>query len=137
MDHDLHKIRRAAQNPFFSKKQIQGFAPYIQSQVDKLIGRFKNEFKGSDKILTLSDAYGCLSGDIMMEYCFARNNNFLDIPNFRSPFLEAVSNLETGVHVLIHFPWLLPIAKSLPKIILPTQVKLVFDFKQVCASYSH
>jgi len=131
VDHDLHKIRRAAQNPFFSKKQIQLFAPYIQSSVEKLIGRFANEYKGLEKPLTLSDAYGCFSGDIMMEYCFSKNHNFLDIPDFHSPFLEAVNNLETGVHVLVHFPWLLPIAKSLPEAILPAQVRLVFDFKKV------
>jgi hypothetical protein len=67
----------------------------------------------------------------MMEYCFSKTHNFLDIPDFRSPFLEAVNNLETGVHVLVHFPWLLPIAKSLPEAILPAQVRLVFDFKKV------
>jgi hypothetical protein len=71
-----------------------------------------------------------------MEYCFSKNHNFLDIPDFRSPFLEAVNNLETGVHVLVHFPWLLPIAKSLPEAILPAQVRLVFDFKKVWVLYS-
>ena len=130
VDHDLHKIRRAAQNPFFSKKQIQAYSPYIQSCADKLCRRLASEYKGSNKPAPLSDAYGCFSGDVMMEYCFARNQNFLDIPDFRSPFLEAVSSLECATHLLMHFPWLLPLLKSLPESLLPSNAVLVLDFKK-------
>jgi len=81
--------------------------------------------------VSLSDAYGCLSGDVVMEYCFAKNHNFLEFPDFHSPFLKAVYNSESSIHVLMHFPWLLPLVKALPESLLPSQFMLIFNFQKV------
>jgi hypothetical protein len=133
VDHDLHRIRRAAQNPFFSKRQILAFSPHIQSCADKLIGRLANEYSGQKKLLCLSDAYGCFTGDVIMEYCFAESYNFLDSPGFFSSFLVALNQLEGTVHIMTHFPWILPIVKALPDFALPASFLPVINFERVRA----
>lgn len=131
VDHEHHRLRRAAQNPFFSKRQIQQFSPYIQSCADKLCGRLAAEFTVPGKPVCISDAYGCLSGDVVLEYCFAKNDDFLGLPDFDSPFLRATATLETGIHVVTHFPWLMAFALSLPDFVLPSMVMQVWNFKRV------
>jgi hypothetical protein len=32
VEHDLHRLRRSANDPFFSKKQIKSFTPFIQGK---------------------------------------------------------------------------------------------------------
>jgi Cytochrome P450 len=49
-DHDLHRRRPAALNPFFSKGQIRKFSPWIQDRSDILCRRLEDEYKGTDKV---------------------------------------------------------------------------------------
>ncbi|CAG8901781.1 unnamed protein product [Penicillium egyptiacum] len=39
MDHDLHRVRRAALNPFFSKRAIQSLEGMIVEKVKRLESR--------------------------------------------------------------------------------------------------
>jgi cytochrome P450 len=39
VDHDLHKQRRKALNPYFGKRQLQHFGTFIQSRADKICER--------------------------------------------------------------------------------------------------
>jgi hypothetical protein len=66
-----------------------------------------------------------------MEYCFAKNDDFLGLSSFDSPFLRATATLETGIHVVTHFPWLMTIVKMLPDYVLPAMVLQVWKFKRV------
>ena len=45
-DHDLHRIRRAAVAPFFSKGAVRKLQPIIEERIDALLGRFR-EFQAS------------------------------------------------------------------------------------------
>ena len=40
VDHDLHRVRRGALNPFFSKRSVLEILPFVQNIIDKLCGRF-------------------------------------------------------------------------------------------------
>lgn len=131
VDHDLHRIRRAAQNPYFSKRQILNFSPYIQSCIDKLISRLACEYNNRKKILCLSQAYCCFSCDIVTEYCFAKGYDFLSSPDFLSPFPGAIRGLQRMTHILTHFPWILPILKALPDFLLPANFMAMANFKRV------
>lgn len=59
-DHDLHRMRRAAINPFFSKASVRRLQPVIQERMDKLLERIKG-FKTSGEPLTISLAYVAFS----------------------------------------------------------------------------
>lgn len=58
--HALHKIRRAALNPFFSKRQIVPFAYEIQDLAETLCHKISEH--GS--VLRLDRAFGCVAVDV-------------------------------------------------------------------------
>lgn len=64
VDHNLHRMRRSAMNPFFSKANVRRLQPVIQARVDKLLERIK-EFQASGKPLTISLAYTAYSSGML------------------------------------------------------------------------
>lgn len=58
--HELHRMRRAALNPFFSKQKIRGLQPKIEHVVDNLLARFE-DFADTKQPLPMSDAFAALT----------------------------------------------------------------------------
>lgn len=58
--HDLHRIRRAALNPYFSKAKIRILQPRIEEVLRKLMTRFE-QFQATKEPMALSLAYAALS----------------------------------------------------------------------------
>lgn len=56
LQHDLHRKRREALNPFFSKKSVQGLGPMISNKVDLLCKRLDDHLQSQIPI-SLSDVY--------------------------------------------------------------------------------
>lgn len=59
-NHDLHRMRRAALNPFFSKQKVRALQPKIENVVENLLSRFEG-FAESKQPLPLSDAFAALT----------------------------------------------------------------------------
>lgn len=133
-NHSLHRNRRAALNPFFSKRKISEHVPVVQSRVEHLCDRISNEYAGTSRILVLSDAWGCLTSDTVVGYCFERSYNFLDMPDFKAPFPIAVEALVNAVHYATQFPWISTVMQWIPDsviAILSPPMKSVISFDMV------
>lgn len=87
MDHDLHRVRRSAVNPFFSKRSVNDLAPFIQNIVDALCARFDDAVKTGEPI-DLRYAYAALTLDVMGEFCFSKSFNAVQIPDFKQRSFE-------------------------------------------------
>lgn len=110
----LHRPRRAALNPFFSKRKIAAHGPIIQRHMDKVCQRLTKEYKGTDQVLAMNDMWGCFTSDIIAEYCFERPYDFIDQPDFRSSFTTAMIDLVNPVHFITQFPWAIGMISCLP-----------------------
>ena len=66
--HDLHRLRRGAISPYFSKAAIKRLEPRIQSQLALLCDRF-GEFAQRGEVFEIGTAYTALSGDVITNYC--------------------------------------------------------------------
>ena len=75
MDHNLHRYRRAALNPFFSKRSVQALEPVIQEKVDELLGRRRKALNTS-QVVDLSAAYAALTADLVSEYAFLQKDDW-------------------------------------------------------------
>ncbi|PLB40480.1 cytochrome P450 [Aspergillus candidus] len=129
--HDVHRLRRAALNPFFSKRSIAQAAPMMQTQVDKLCDRLRREYAGTGKVLQMDWVWGCIASDIIVQYCFGEGYGFLEAPEFRSPFIHALVDLLDGVHVVTQFPIVTELMNILPDwlvIMLQPRMKSVINF---------
>ena len=132
--HSLHRSRRNAVNPYFSKKRIAGFSSYIQEAVNKLCWRLLQEHKGTGKPVSLNEAYSAITTDIIFHYTFAYDHDFLSYPDFVAPFTRSIKGMLAGIHVMQHFQWLRKLLQSLPDAVVcklnPTMIPVV-DFFNV------
>jgi cytochrome P450 len=106
---ELHRVRRAAINPVFSRKFVIQQENIVQEKTTKLINRVKG-FLDKGKIVDLHHGYRALSVDIITDYSFDNDYKQLDSPNFAVSFYEMSSDLVTRGWVLQAFPFLLPMS---------------------------
>ena len=77
VQHELHRSRRMTLNPHFSKKSIGTVTWLIQQRMDQLCDRLLREYKITGEVVTLNDAWGALTADIIINYCFGWDYNFV------------------------------------------------------------
>ncbi|KAL6719565.1 hypothetical protein ACLMJK_003807 [Lecanora helva] len=133
----IHKRRRAALNPFFSQRRISQFSPVIQTYVDRLCERLENEYAGSGRVLTVNNAFSCLTGDIIVRYSFDRVYDFLEDPDFKASFTTSIANLFGTIHYTSQFPWLVVLSRTLSDHIvsfLQPSMKPVIAFRNELSS---
>ncbi|KAG4418059.1 hypothetical protein IFR04_008796 [Cadophora malorum] len=112
-DHDLHRIRRAAVHPFFSKGAVRKLQPIIEERVEALMGRFRG-FQASGEPVPLNYAFSAYTNDIAQEYAFARSDHRIDQDDFEPTFHDASVAGSTGGALIKQYPWILPLMKVLP-----------------------
>lgn len=112
--HDLHRARRGAVAPFFSKSMVQRFEPEILEKVKVLIARL-NAYKGTGAIVNLVNVYPCLTSDIICQYAFASPYGYLDMPEFAPLWHAAVMDASEGSHFFKQFPWIESLMRRLPQ----------------------
>jgi cytochrome P450 len=61
--HDLHRLRKSAPNPVFSKRSILKFQPIIRDYTEILCRKFA-QYKENDQVLPIGKAFSAFAGDI-------------------------------------------------------------------------
>ncbi len=112
--HDVHRMRRAPLNPFFSRQAIQRLLPSILSRVTRLCERLE-EMRGTGRPVKMDDAYSALTMDVITEYCFKEPYGCLDDPAFMPQWPRALIEASEASHVNKQFGWLMPVMMALPE----------------------
>lgn len=89
-EHHIHRVRRSALNPFFSKRRITQHAPNIQAHMERLCERVRNEYLDRDNILQVNNMWGAFTSDLIVNYCFEKPYDFILNPDFRAEFSNAM-----------------------------------------------
>ncbi|KAL9124190.1 MAG: hypothetical protein Q9217_006456 [Psora testacea] len=113
VEHEVHRVRRAALSPFFSKSSVQRLEPIVQSVVDKLVSRLQ-DLKGSGATVNVIDAFAALTGDVIWQYAFAASPGFMEHPDFAPFWHETIMALSANGYLINHFTWLEPLMRSMP-----------------------
>ena len=91
VEHSVHRLRRGALNPFFSKRKIAQYSPSIQAHMDRLCERVAAEFCGRpDAVLNLTNMWGAFTSEIVVGYCLEEPYDFIMAPDFRADFSDAM-----------------------------------------------
>ncbi len=67
-DHDLHRLRRSALNPFFSKTSVRNLQPLLDSKTDRFTERFE-AFQKTGEVMVLNHAFAALTSCKHMQAC--------------------------------------------------------------------
>jgi len=128
VSHNLHRLRRSALNPFFSKRAITNNEVQIKEKIEHLCSRLK-ECMDNDEVVRLDAAFMALTMDIITHFAFGDSYNYLDEPDFKLEWKETVIGGSANGVFLRQFPWALPVLKATPLSVLevanPKAAKLV------------
>ena len=116
-DDNLHRIRRGALNPFFSRQRILDLQDVIHEKLDILVDRVR-EFQKQGTILPLNRAFMALTGEIVMQYCFGISYGHLQLPEFEHTLHEPFMAASISGHLSLQCPWLPKMLFALPESVL-------------------
>ena len=126
VEHELHRNRKAAILPLYSRRRVLDLAPYIQSILDKIGRRLAQEYAGTGKSVRLNDLFSSYVADIATQTAFNHSYDFLDQPDFVSPFATAINKMKKQGHFCMQFPWIPRTLARLPhpvlKVLNPSMV---------------
>ncbi|KAL9115055.1 MAG: hypothetical protein Q9187_007356, partial [Circinaria calcarea] len=134
VNHDLHRLRRAAINPFFSKQKVAQLQPVIQRLADKLCRKLER-IRETDEVVPIECAFDAFTMDVITEYSLDTNFGYLDHPGWSSDFRELERGFGEMGYLQKLFPPLLDIMNSLPNwlvLLLNPKFKLLLDFFRDC-----
>lgn len=100
---DLHRIRRGALNPLFSRARTLGLQTIIRDKISTLLARICT-YKETGAPLPLNQAFMALTGDVIMQYCFSVNYGHLDTPDFTTTLHEPFMAASISGHLSLQFP---------------------------------
>ena len=91
VDHDLHRTRRGALNPFFAKRSVIETLPFVQDIIERLSDRFDAASKRAEP-MNLKYGYAALTLDVMTEYCFSKDPNNVMKSDYGRKFFDNVDS---------------------------------------------
>ncbi|KAI9701845.1 MAG: hypothetical protein M1836_001189 [Candelina mexicana] len=109
--HDLHRLRRAAINPFFSKQRAVALTPVIQGTIEKLCKRFE-VFRQNGEAIRIRLPYVCMTTDIITEYAMARTMNYVEAPGFYPPWDDLLMSFGKIGYWVKQFGWIYPVMQK-------------------------
>ena len=112
-DHDLHRIRRSAVAPFFSRASVSQLEPSVQANIDKLISRLQN-LQATGEPVNLVNMFIALTADIITNYAFASPFGFLDTPDFAPYWRNAMVDVSETSHLFKQFGFIEPTMRKVP-----------------------
>jgi len=156
--HDLHRVRRAALNPFFSKMSVRNLQPLMDAKLDFFVERFE-EFQKTGEVMTVNIAFAALTNgthearrtmfermlttcfvDIASEFAFGTSHDRIRHPNFDPSFHDnCIAGLDLN-HLMLQFPIIMKILQALPDSIAyrtdPSYAMFLAE-KKVCLILCH
>ena len=128
----MHRKRRAALSPYFSKVSIRRLEPVITRTVENLLNRF--ERCGQDQqVVPLSYIYKAATSDIICEYCFGTSTGYLLRHDFNKPFFDGVASNLALAGWRRHIKWLGPLLNMIPQAVM---AKMIPAFGEFCRMQS-
>ncbi|KAL9092259.1 MAG: hypothetical protein Q9165_004433 [Trypethelium subeluteriae] len=136
VDYNLHRIRRGAVNPYFSKQSVNQITPFLIPIIEKFCARFDTASRTGERI-NLKYAYAALMMDSMWEYCFSRTPDRVLSPDFDKRSFDNIDSFVDTSLINIYYPWLMTWIYKIPepwlKVIMPAMKEIV-DERESLAS---
>ncbi|KAH7381519.1 cytochrome P450 [Pyrenochaeta sp. MPI-SDFR-AT-0127] len=128
--HDLHRLRRSALNPYFSKSSIAAIEPLIQDKVNRL-GAALSDHINTTTPVEMQTAFMALTLDVISHYAFGDSFGLLDKPGFDPEWKHAILAMIEASIMNRHLPWVADAMMQLPDRVAAMVSKPVAFFLKV------
>ena len=133
ISHKLHQLRRAAIDPYFSKKSVLQLERIIRAKTNKLC-EVVTTYQEAKKPMNLTSKLLATTMDIITEYAFADCYNLLDNEELSVKWGDTITCVMKNTALINHFGWLPRIVESLPPGVsqaLGIDITMVAEYKSV------
>lgn len=113
VEHDLHRARRGALNPFFSRRMVDELESSIRQKIEKLRAKL-DVCARQGEVVNLGAAATAMTLDVITEYSFGKALGCLEEENFAPRWKRLMSDIFESVPVTKHYPIVMRIMSSLP-----------------------
>jgi len=115
---EIHKIRRGAMNPMFSRQKVLELELIVQQKVAKVCHRMQAGID-EDKPVDLHHAFRAVSVDVISDFAFDSCYDFLDKDDMGATFFEMARGIGPALWAFQQFPSLQSLALSMPPWLAP------------------
>ncbi|KAF2454062.1 cytochrome P450 [Lineolata rhizophorae] len=115
---EVHKGRRAALNPMFSRKMVLELESIVQDKADKLCKLMAKGLRET-KPVDLHHAFRCVSVDVISDYAFDKSYNLMDQPDLGAHFFVMARGIGPAMYTFQSLRWLQPLALKIPPWLAP------------------
>lgn len=110
---EVHRVKRAALSPFFSRKNVFALEDIVHQKADKLVARMRQAFATGGAI-DLHHGFRAISVDVITDYAFDRCSNYLDEEKFGVAFFNMIRDFGPATWFFQQFPAVQPFALATP-----------------------
>jgi cytochrome P450 len=131
---EMHRIRRGALNPFFSRKMVLQLEHIVQDKAEKVSALAAEAFDAG-KSLNLHYAFRAVSVDVITEYAFAQCYDLLDRADLGESFFRMIQDVGPTMWIFQQWPALQKLALGLPPAIasaMSAPIGQVLNLTAVC-----
>ena len=115
---DIHKIRRGALNPMFSRQKVLELESIVQEKVDKVCNHMQAGID-RDEPVDLHHVFRAVSVDVISEFAFDNCYDFLDKEDIGATFFEMARGIGPALWAFQQFPSLQSMALKTPPWMAP------------------
>ncbi|KAL3440678.1 cytochrome P450 [Aspergillus insuetus] len=110
----VHRVRRGALNPLFSRQRILVLQDVVREKVGILINRLENA-QGVQTPVPIDRGFGAFSEDIIMRYCFGHDYDSLNQQGWSPILHDSFVGVTQFSNTALHFPLLPKVMNALPE----------------------
>ncbi|ETN36568.1 uncharacterized protein HMPREF1541_08846 [Cyphellophora europaea CBS 101466] len=121
VEHEVHRKRRGALNPFFSKASIVGNIPIIQEKLAIMCSRL-DKIVGSREVLDLESIYLAVTTDVLTQCSYGWTYDYIHNPEWAMKWKLVNTGGRASAAIVRSFPLIGKIVRSMP---LAVALKLV------------
>ncbi|PYI02043.1 cytochrome P450 [Aspergillus sclerotiicarbonarius CBS 121057] len=128
--HDLHRRRRAALSPFFSKQSVRKLEGSLKGIMRKVARRLR-ERAAQGGIVNMNVLYASMTSDIVTGYALGESWGYLDMPDLNERAYRVISASCSTFHLNTFVPVLGVIVRRFPRSIIMRLIDITFFEKMV------
>ncbi|KAF2011419.1 putative cytochrome P450 [Aaosphaeria arxii CBS 175.79] len=110
----LHKIRRGAVAPFFSRANVSKLEPRTLAHVKQLCERVR-QHQIDGKVVDISNAFRCLATDVVTDYAAPTTRNYLAHEDFAAKENGTLRGTSVLIHWNRHIRFTFPLVRVIPR----------------------
>lgn len=130
VEHNIHRKRKLATSPFFSKRSVADAEPLLRKQAEKLCKTFEDSYT-NDEVVKLHIRYLGFTTDSVSEFAFARSDGLQGNVDGLEDWAETLRMVGAVFPLLRQFPWMIKVALKLPLWVFQLVVPVLSRFLEL------